>query len=675
MPHQQTVTEIRVDNIFTGLRLATTLLNELHDAFGTCSLVSISKITVSLITRLQNVKKNKRECIQLMEDIHQVLFAIINLHIESDTPGHVPPVMFGHIGKFTEIMYKIHTFLEAQQDGNRIRNFFRQGELNTLLKDCWDGLRDAKTIQSGPNLLMDVGTMQKTAAKMHIELLEIISSLSDGTTSDTASCMHPTLNGFQMSSKSFSMLPSKPKIFHGRELELNSIVKLLHEDSARIAILGAGGMGKTSLARAALHHTDMATQYKHILFIPCDSATTSVGIAALMGEHIGLKPGKDLTRPVLHYFTAHPSCLLILDNLETAWEPLESRRGVEELLSLLTDIPHLTLMITMRGAERPAKVSWSQPFLPPLQPLSDNAARQMFFDIADDFHETKDLDQVLHLTQNMPLAIDLIAHLVDHEGCASVLARWKTEKTSLLSVGHDRMSNLDASIGISLSSPRVTASPGPLDLLRLLSILPDGLSNIELLQSSLPIPDVLACKTVLLGTCLAYQDDKKRLKSLVPIREHIQKFHPPASCLIQPLQNYFHMLLDLYEKYHGSQKMANTIDQIHSNFGNLYQILLHGLRANNPDATDTILCVLSLSVFSRQTGRGRLSLLDYIPAALPQPSDHKLEAQFTIELLFNQKIDNPDQLVVQARFHLCYLDDPLLECASDSLTLILWSDK
>src|ERR1700753_1225604 len=99
----------------------------------------------------------------------------------------------------------------------------------------------------------------------------------------------------------------------------------------------------------------------------------------------------------------------------------------------------------MRGAERPAKVHWTRPFLPPLKPLSAEAARQMFIDIADDFHEPNEIDQLLQLTDNMPLAVDLIAHLVDDDTCASVLGRWESEKTSLLSIGYDHRSNLDAS--------------------------------------------------------------------------------------------------------------------------------------------------------------------------------------------------------------------------------------
>ncbi|KAJ7452619.1 P-loop containing nucleoside triphosphate hydrolase protein, partial [Mycena latifolia] len=330
--------------------------------------------------------------------------------------------------------------------------------------------------------------------------------------------------------------------FHGRESELRELIHMLQQDYARIAILGAGGMGKTSLAKAALHHPDVAAKYENRFFVPCDSVANGIEMAASIGAHMGLKPGKDLTKPVIRYLSRKPNCLLILDNLETTWEPLGSRPGVEEFLSLLTDIHHLALIITMRGAERPAKVQWTRPFLPPLKPLSDDAARKTFIDIADDIHSPKEMDQLLCLTDNMPLAVALIAHLVDFEGCSNVLARWETERTSLLSDGHDRKSSLDASIAVSLSSPRITVLPGARELLSLLSILPDGISDVELLQSNLPIEHILACKAILLGTSLAYIDDNKRLKSLVPIREHMQYFYPAPSSLVQPLRNYFHAL-------------------------------------------------------------------------------------------------------------------------------------
>ncbi|KAJ7472523.1 P-loop containing nucleoside triphosphate hydrolase protein [Mycena latifolia] len=349
--------------------------------------------------------------------------------------------------------------------------------------------------------------MQEEAERMHTEVLELISTISDGTTSDRSSSIY-NANGCQNSSNSISMLPAKPKIFHGRESELQELVELLQQEAPRIAILGAGGMGKTSLAKATLHHPEITAKYEQCFFVVADSVTTSVELSGLIGEHIGLKPGKDVTNQVIHYFATHGPSLLILDNLETPWEPLKSRGEVEELLAKLTDVPHLALVITMRGAERPAKVRWTRPFLSPLKPLSDLAARDTFFDIAEDVHDSKDVNEVLSLTDNMPLAVDLIAHAVDLEGsCSAVLARWTSEKTSLLSAGNDRKSNLDTSITVSLSSSRM--STGAKNLLSLLSILPDGLSDVELLQSQLSIQDIMTCKAALLATSLVYIDDKR----------------------------------------------------------------------------------------------------------------------------------------------------------------------
>ncbi|KAJ7893320.1 P-loop containing nucleoside triphosphate hydrolase protein [Mycena olivaceomarginata] len=253
------------------------------------------------------------------------------------------------------------------------------------------------------------------------------------------------------------MLPSKPKIFYGRESELEHVMKMLCRESPRIAILGGGGMGKTSLARAVLHHPDTIAKFEYRFFVSAESATNSIEFAALIGLHVGLSPGKDLTKPVVQYFSRKSECLVILDNLETPWEPMDARGGIEEFLSQLTDIPHVALIITMRGAERPRKVAWTHPYLPAMQPLSDLAAQQTFVDITDNCYEGEDIAQLLQLTDNMPLAVDLIAHLVDYEGLSNVLGRWETEKTTVLSMGYDQKSNLDISIQLSLSSPRITS--------------------------------------------------------------------------------------------------------------------------------------------------------------------------------------------------------------------------
>ncbi|KAJ7875008.1 P-loop containing nucleoside triphosphate hydrolase protein, partial [Mycena olivaceomarginata] len=328
-------------------------------------------------------------------------------------------------------------------------------------------------------------------------------------------------------SNSTSMLPSEPKIFCGRESELSDILHVFNTGIPRIAILGAGGMGKTSLARALLHHPKIAARYsQNRFFVSRNLATTKLELVNLIGAHLGLKPGKDLTEAVLQHFSNNPPSLLILDELEALWEPANSRGDLEELLSLLTGVEDLA--ITMQGAERPAKALWSRPFLGSLKPLDQEAARLIFADIADSGHSHEEVDQILSLTDNMPLAISLLAHLADTEGCSTVLSHWDKERTSLISEGFDKRSNLDMSISLSLSSLRIKLLPNSHDLLNLLSMLPDGLTDLNLIQSKLPLENILKCETVVKATALAYSDEHGRLKVLMPIRKYLQKHQPPG---------------------------------------------------------------------------------------------------------------------------------------------------
>ncbi|KAJ7779651.1 P-loop containing nucleoside triphosphate hydrolase protein, partial [Mycena metata] len=373
-------------------------------------------------------------------------------------------------------------------------------------------------------------------------------------------------------------LPAEPKIFYGRDSELADILKLLRRGTPRIAILSAGGMGKTSLAMTVVHHEEVTTKYHgNRFFVTCDAASSKTELAGLIGAHLGLKPGKDLTRAVLRHFSSSPPSLLILDNLETVWEPTKSRQEIEEFLSLLTDINSLALLITMRGAERPSKVQWTRPFLQPLPPLAQDAARKMFIDIADDKHSLEAVDQVLSLTDNMPLSISLLAHLVDIEGCKEILSRWEKEKTSLISDGYDKRSNLQLSISISLSSPRIVSMLQSQGLLALLAMLPDGLSDVELKQTKFPITDVLGCKATLLRTALAYTDGHKRLKVLIPIREYMSKLLPPTDKMMQPMFKHFHALLESYSATAGTRLGTGPIDRITSNYTNIQNILQSGL--------------------------------------------------------------------------------------------------
>ncbi|KAJ7254835.1 P-loop containing nucleoside triphosphate hydrolase protein, partial [Mycena rebaudengoi] len=345
------------------------------------------------------------------------------------------------------------------------------------------------------------------------------------------------------SSGSFGLLPPCPQIFHGRESELQDVVNILIQDSACIAILGAGGMGKTSLATTALHNQQVEAKYAHRYFVPCHSSPTCTELAVTIADHIGLEKGSNLPKWVAHYFAHAPPSLLVLDNLETCWESLASRSEVEEFISLLTDVLHLGVMITLRGAERPSKVKWTRPFVAPLEPLSNVAAQQTFMDVTDSDHDDSSIKELLELTGNLPLAVSLIASVASSEGCAQALSWWKLESTQMLSDGYDQRSSLDISIMLSYTSSWMTA--GAQQLLSIPSMLPDGLADTDLVQAKLPIPDILTCKATLIQTALAFVGQDQHLKVLVPIREHILHIHPPENALKLKLQEHFHQIFDL----------------------------------------------------------------------------------------------------------------------------------
>jgi Cdc6-like AAA superfamily ATPase len=128
---------------------------------------------------------------------------------------------------------------------------------------------------------------------------------------------------------------------------MSTIIESFRREVPRIAILGAGGIGKTSLSKAVLHHPELLSRYdQHRFFIPCETLSTSIQLAGLIGAHIGLKSGGDLTGPVIRHLSSGPPTLFILDNLETIWEPTESRADVEKFLCHLADIEHLAFIVS-----------------------------------------------------------------------------------------------------------------------------------------------------------------------------------------------------------------------------------------------------------------------------------------------------------------------------------------
>jgi hypothetical protein len=66
-------------------------------------------------------------------------------------------------------IHKIHTFVKEQQDSNKIKHLFRQGEMNTLLKDCHRGIKQALTVFKASVLVLHrVGIEWETRFRLRL---------------------------------------------------------------------------------------------------------------------------------------------------------------------------------------------------------------------------------------------------------------------------------------------------------------------------------------------------------------------------------------------------------------------------------------------------------------------------------------------------------------------------
>ncbi|KAJ6592277.1 hypothetical protein DFH09DRAFT_1415262 [Mycena vulgaris] len=202
MSHQLIATETRLINILKCFTIAVDTLEVLANSFKTPFLQPMSNTAKSLLTAVKTIRQNKSDCTQLLEQTYGLLSAIISLHLKLENGPDLSPSMLNHLGKITETLYKIHTFVEAQQDKSKIRHFFRQGEMSKLLKDCNIGLREALALFKvqcfgvshidvlkitqvhNINLLNEIVDVQRFAEERHQDVLELIDALSDGTASD-----------------------------------------------------------------------------------------------------------------------------------------------------------------------------------------------------------------------------------------------------------------------------------------------------------------------------------------------------------------------------------------------------------------------------------------------------------------------------------------------------------
>jgi len=271
---------------------------------------------------------------------------------------------------------------------------------------------------------------------------------------------------------------------------------------------------------------------KNRLFVSCESATSPETVLGLLAMKLGINPaGADVFPTVLNVLQARQRTLVILDNFESIWSPIdvELAEAAEIFLAQLSAVDELTLVITTRGNALPDCVYWANSEEAELDTLSSTAARQTFEDLTTiepevlaSQAEAVALTQLLREIDFVPLAITLLARLEDLP--SSLLREWHDVFTGVLEADyHDgtrRELSVDISIKISLA--HLSRDPQLHRLLPICSQLPAGIfpETSEKLRAALSRIDLAT--TEVLRHSLVYLGSAGELKMLSPIRHYVR---------------------------------------------------------------------------------------------------------------------------------------------------------
>ncbi|KAF8169356.1 hypothetical protein BJ912DRAFT_1149377 [Pholiota molesta] len=578
----------------TTLELSKTLLTIADDMSGVLAnfpyVGAVAKVIQQFLTIRNEIKANETLCHQIIDKVLRRSKSIcdeIAAIANSDAKERLSQLEDSLEGYRSELRAALDK-LERHQRRNRWDKLLNRGvdELNETARRL-----DEFNLELMLRILINIRTEQAASSnKVQAETSETIAQ--------------------QVSDETTHVLPPRPHLMVERDEQLKIALDiLLGDEPSRIAILGGGGFGKTTLAHTILHNPKIAERYKLRYFLSCEPFTDVETLLLGIGGMLDIKASPTAMLASIRHRLETSTTLLCLDNFETPWEPSATRTKVEEFLASIADISKLSLIITTRGTQRPSKVAWSHPLLPPLSTVSSESAREIVQTICGPDHIIDEPTQnLLDAVDGIPLAITLISNLLrDGETSRSLWTRWLKQETKIVeNGGDDRESNLNASIALSVYSPRMKKDPGAIALLAALSLLPDGFpfAALEQLGEYLGINNIHKAVQTLRAVALIKPNEaisSPRIQMLSPIRLFSLSFlYSEILLVLEKVVDYY---ISIMLKARDNRDNAVSYAQVVPEIQNIHSLFQRVLKVGySQDITSLIYATSYLTIWSIYIG-------------------------------------------------------------------------